>query len=286
MSLRGAVAAHAVEWLDDGPIELVGRPRDLQGEVRVDNTADERIVLRGAGLVAAGTQAPPVGAARTASQPVQLARLRSFSVRPKQRRSIPLSVDLGPHVAPGEYHAQVALGDVRRDAVLRVLPDPSLRFTPSRVMVANRPGETVTASVVAINTGNMALPVGEFGGVVLDDDLLSCRLARRALAEFDAEDDTFEDFLTEMVRQAKIVLEDPGPLVVAHRAGDLVLDPGERVTLELEITVPRQLDRHSRYTGVFTLHNAHLAFVVTPAPGSPAVPADRDEGSARATPSE
>lgn len=248
---------------------LVGTPQALRGELHLDNPTAERVSLRHGQLSATGADAPGLVPDAAGDAPTRLARVRSVRLRAGERRVVPLSVDLGPHAPPGRYTAQLQVGDLTREATLEVLPRPSLVVTPRRVVVVNRPGESSAAQVAVRNAGNVPLTIGEIGAVVLDDDVLECRILRRALAEFDEVSDDFDDFLTEVVRQAKLTLEESGLLRVANRSGEVTLAPGERAVLDLEITVPSSLDRHGRYTGAVALGDTSFGVVVVPATAHP-----------------
>lgn len=256
-------------WADAEPLVLIGTPQALRGELHLDNPTPTRVSLRRGQLLATGADAPGLVPEGAGKEPMRLARVRSVSLRPGERRVVPLSVDLGPHAPPGRYTAQLQVGDLTREATLEVLPRPSLVVTPRRVVVVNRPGETASARVAVRNAGNVPMTIGEIGAVVLDDDVLECRILRRALAEFDPNEDDYTDFLTELVRQAKLTLEEAGLLRVANRSGETTLAPGERAVLDLEVTVPSTADRHARYTGSVALGDTRFGVVVVPATAHP-----------------
>src|SRR5690606_7820910 len=100
-------------------------------------------------------------------------------------------------------------------------------------------------------------------------DVLECRILRRALAEFDPNEDDYTDFLTGLVRQAKLTLEEAGLLRVANRSGETTLAPGERAVLDLGVTGPSPADRHARYTGSVALGDTRFGVVVVPATAHP-----------------
>lgn len=260
--------AGSVRLVADRQLRLVGRPDALRGELEVTNTRSSREVVRSR-LIA--------GSGDAALRAHRDGRLKAFSLRPNETRTVPVSLRLDRHTPPGEYQVQVEVAGRSHDAVVNVLAVPRLRLEPRVVTVANQPGESVPATVFARNDGNVPLEIGEIGGLVLEDDVLACRILRRALAEFDEATDTYEDFLTETVRQAKRTLEELGPLRVHHTAGPVVVEPGRTERIDLEITVPSRLQRRGRYATSTRLHGARLRFVVAPPDHAPATPADEEQ---------
>ena len=64
---------------------------------------------------------------------------------------------LEPDTPPGEYPAEVEVGGIRREAVLRVEPDLSMHVSPRRMLAeVGRHPLTVTVA----NDGNLADPAG------------------------------------------------------------------------------------------------------------------------------
>lgn len=260
--------AGGVEVLDERPLRLVGRPEALRGQLSVTNTRSRREVVR-TRLVTDVTDAD-LRAHRDG-------RLKAFSLRPSETRTVPVSLRLDRHTPPGEYHAQVEVAGRTHDVMINVLPVSKLRLEPRTITVDNRPGESVTTTVFARNDGNVPLEIGEIGGLVLEDDVIACRILRRALSEFDDTSDTYEDFLTEAVRQAKRTLAESGLLRVHHAGGPVVVEPGQTQPVELEITVPSTLRRRGRYVTSTRVHNAALRFVVTAADQTvPSTPSDEE----------
>lgn len=257
-----------VQLIAGQPISLVGGPLALRGELVVANTEARREVVRTQLLV--DDEDGKLRAHRTH-------RLKAFSLLPNETRTVPIKFRLDRHTPPGEYRAQVDVAGSPYDAVVSVLAVPKLRITPRTIVVANVPDGPTAATIVVRNQGNVALEISDIGGVPLEDDVLACRILRRALAEFDETEDTYEDFLTETVRQAKRTLEEIRPLR-AHVVGSpIVVEPGRTQPVQLEITVPTKLQRRGGYVGSTRLHGARLAFVVVPADRTvSAAPADHD----------
>ena len=165
---------------------------------------------------------------------------------------------------PGEYRGQLGIGDARREIVVSVLENLSLSVTPGAMLIPNRPGDTVTTRIFLSNTGNVPLTVDEIGAVQLEDELLECRIARRAFDNFDSAGQTYQDFLTELVQQAKATISEIGPLVVRNKSGVATLQPGGIAPLDLDIRLPKNIDHRGSYTGIAMLYNAQLALRVVP----------------------
>lgn len=240
-----------VEWAADAPIVLVGQPGSVRGEVRLRNDSRDRTVLRDGRLVGAEDGG-------------RAGKLRPIKLKAGETRTVPLTLHLDPTTPPGEYRHELEVGGLRREAVLRVVERVDLRLQPSSLRVENRPGQTVTRTVLLTNRGNVPLTLDRVDPVVLDDVLLDCRILRRALAALDEETGTFQEFLDELVRQAKRALDETGLLPVRLAAGSVELQPGEATAADLEIDLPSGLDPRAEYRGRVGVYGASLRFTVFP----------------------
>jgi hypothetical protein len=246
-----------IDLPEDAAIVLVGQPDALQGELRVYNPGEEKLVLRDA---------------RVRSEPLRIAgrttsavhTLELIVLRPGQVRHIPMSIAISPHTPPGEYQGELEVAGRIRPIVLHVTEVVQLDISPPQLVIENRAGEKFTKSVVFTNKGNVSLTIGEIGPVVLDDELMECRVLRAATINFDDQGKSVSDYLVDIIRQSKAGLEQAGLLRVHNTAGTIVLQPGEVRLVDLEIRVPDKLERHARYFGVAALYTSNLEFVIVP----------------------
>ncbi len=250
-----------VNFAGDGPVVLVGRPDALRGDLRLRNDGPRRALLP-AGLAAgddAGSEAPaPVG------------RLRPVKVPAGETRTVPLTLRMDPTTPPGEYHQTLTVGGLRREAVLRVLERIELGIEPGALRVENRPGQTVRRAVQLVNRGNVPLTLERIDPMVVDDELLDCRILRRALAAVDEETGGLQEFLDELVRQAKRTLDETGLLELVLASGSVTLQPGESAVAELEVRVPSKLDPRARYRGRVGVYGTSLGVTLVPVGDRPA----------------
>lgn len=242
---------------EEEPIVLAGQPEALEGELPLRNPGDSRVVLRAARLRG------DLSNERGEVLPGMDQSIRPIVLRPGQARKVTVSLAVEPHTPPGEYRGEVELSGQVRPVVVHVTESVQLEITPVPVVVPNRPEEPVRKRVVFRNGGNVPLPIGEIGGVPLDDELLECRSLRAALEEFGDERGTVDGFLAESIRQAGRILRRAGVLRV-HNPTPLTLEPGEVRAVELEIRVPKDLDARTRYFGSAALYTSDLEFVVVP----------------------
>ncbi|HRF48807.1 MAG TPA: hypothetical protein PLC98_14355 [Anaerolineales bacterium] len=244
------------------PIVLVGPPESLQGEVLLHNTGAEKLILRDIRLRGDAV----TRRAAVADGPTELA-LRRVILRPGQLRRMPLQLALGPTTPPGEYHAEVQVGESVREIVIHVTEAVRLEIDPDPVIVDNQPGETITKRVVFSNRGNIPLRVGEIGAVVLDEELLNCRAGRAAVMNSGEGMRGLDDLLAEYIRQTRIALNETGLLRVHNTAGPFTLMAGEVRAVDLEFRIPDNLNRRSRYFGLAALYTSNLSIAITPTHG-------------------
>jgi sorbitol-specific phosphotransferase system component IIA len=253
-----------LEQPPDEPIVLVGPPDRLQGELRLHNPGEEKLILRDARLRA---QQPEKARAGTSALP-ELA-LRRIILRRGETRSVPFRVPADPHTPPGEYRGQFEVAGRTREVVMHITEMIRLEISPDQVLVENWPGETLRKQVVFTNGGNVPLVIGDIGPVVLDDTVFVCRTNRAAIAEVGDRVEKLDDYISELARQAKIALAQMGHLRVHFAGGQLRLEPGEVRLVDLEIRVPDGLDPRTRYVGSAAIYDTNLDFLITPTHAPP-----------------
>lgn len=249
------ILAHAA----DAPIILVGPPQALQGELRLHNPGEQKLVLRDARL-----HQTPSRAAKASLPPVPDFSIRRIVLRPGELRRVPLKIPLSPNTPPGEYRGQVEVGGHMREVVMHVTEVVQLQIAPAQLVIDNQPGATLIKHAVFTNAGNVPLTMGDIGPVVLDETLLECRTGRAAIAAVGEKITGLDDYIAEVVRQTKAALEQTGILRVHVNGSPLSLAPGEVRPVELEIRIPDNLDRRARYLGVAALYTSNLEFLLVP----------------------
>jgi hypothetical protein len=251
-------AGGGITLADDQPVVVNGDPRRLSGTLRLRNDGEEaarveRVVVRD----------PEGNLGLTAESAHRVSRR---ALDPAGEIAVKLRLRLDERTPPGEYHAEVEVGGTTRQLVVQVAQRVSVDLEPRRILVANQPGGTTTASVVVTNQGNVAVTVGEIGAVPLDDEQRDCRILRRTVDALTADERevSVERLLTEVTRASKQVLEEAGVLRIRNLSGPAEVPPGAVIRFDLSIEVPTTLDPHARYTGLAPIATGTLGFVVVP----------------------
>jgi hypothetical protein len=210
----GATKAAAARKPGTDPIVLTGPPSLLRATVSVENTVDQRVAVRGLTLHRTGRQA--------------LTGSGAALIAPGATADLPVTFRLEPDTPPGEYAAEVEVGGVRREAVLRVEPDLSMHVSPRRVLAeGGRHPLTLTVS----NDGN-----------------LTSALAAVVRAHTD---DGSPD-------------PDAGPDVTLTLTAAATVAPGTTTVLEGHLTVPEELDPTRRHTARIPVGTADLDVIILP----------------------
>lgn len=246
------------------PLLLVGPPRDVRGQFRVQNSTERKIVVRQPMLKAAAAPRVKPGTAasgKPAALPVEALALRRIIVRPGQSRPVPVALALDPRTPPGTYHADLDVEGERRSVVLHVIEDVALTIAPSDIVIPNRSGETIQKRVVFTNEGNVAVTVRSLGAVVLDEELAHCRALRGALADVAETMKTLDDFAVALGRRYRAIYQ---TLALRVQNEQVVIAPGETAAVDLKITLPEKLEARSRYTGYAAISTSTLTFTVVP----------------------
>jgi hypothetical protein len=193
-------------------IVLTGPPGLLRATVSVENAVDQRVAVRGLTLHRSGHQAVTGAGAAV--------------IAPGATAQLPVSFRLAPDTAPGEYQAEVEVGGIRREAVLRVEPDLSMRVSPRRVLAGV--GDT-DVSITVTNDGNLAIPLAAVVRARTDDGG-----------------------------------PDPGPDVTLTLADATTVAPGSTSVVRGSLGVPRDLDPTRRHTARVPVGTADLDVIILP----------------------
>src|ERR1700721_2162722 len=206
----GMRALPAVELIDhrkDGPILLVGEPRRLVGRFKLHNPADSRVVVRGARLCGA-----PVAHAHKRDELQEFPISLTAILAPNERSAVTVKVAVDADTPPGDYAAELVLGEHRYPVQLLIAESISLSVTPAEIVIENHPGERLTKRLYFTNDGNVPMNIGNIGAVVLDDELLACKTMRATLDTSSKEAKTLQEGVSIYIAQAKRQLEATGLL--------------------------------------------------------------------------
>jgi hypothetical protein len=193
-------------------IVLTGPPSLLRATVSVRNAVDQRVAVRGLTLHRSGRQA--------------LAGSGAAVVAPGATADMPVSFRLEQDTPPGEYAAEVEIGGIRREALLRVEPDLSMHVSPRRALAeVGRHAVTLTVA----NDGNLAMPLAAVVRAHTDDGG-----------------------------------PDPGPDVTLTLSAATTLAPGTTTVIQGHLTVPAELDPTRRHTARIPVGTADLDVIILP----------------------
>jgi hypothetical protein len=193
-------------------IVLTGPPSLLRATVSVENAVDQRVAVRGLTLHRSGQQA--------------LTGAGAAVIAPGATAQLPVTFRLEPGTAPGEYAAEVEVGGIRREAVLRVEPDLSLHVSPHRLL-AEVGSTPVTLRVT--NDGNVPIPLAALVRARTDDGG-----------------------------------PDPGPDVTLTLTDATTAAPGTTTVLRGSLAVPSELDPTRRHAARIPVGTADLDVIILP----------------------
>ncbi len=244
------------------PLVVVGPPRAMRGELRLQNSTERKVVLRQLQLRAA---APPRAKGARGPHPVPLpghaVALRRVVVRAGEARHVSIALALDPATPPGTYHAELDVDGDQRNVLLHVVEDVAFSMSPRELVIPNQAGAKVEKAVVIENLGNVPLTVKTIGAVVLDEELAHCRALRGALADVGDTMKNLDDFAVALGRRYRAIY---GTLALKVQNEKLTVEPGRTATLDLTITLPDKLEPRGRYTGYAAISTGALTFTIVP----------------------
>jgi hypothetical protein len=247
------------------PLVLVGPPRDIRGEFRVQNSTERKIIVRQPLLkTAAAARAKPAVQGKTpAAEPLpdMALALRRIVVRPGQSRPVPVALALDPRTPPGTYNADLDIDGQQRTVIVHVTEDVALSIAPREIVIANRAGGRVQKRIVLTNEGNVPITVRPIGVVVLDEELAHCRALRGALEDVGETMKNLDDFAVALGRRYRALYQ---TLALRVQSPEVTIPPGETQAVDLTIALPDKLEPRSRYSGYAAISTSTLTFTVVP----------------------
>jgi hypothetical protein len=239
------------------PLELVGTPRGMRGEFRVQNATERKIIVQHPVVRTAAT----TGTESIAALPTTEFALRRIIVRPGQSRPVPVALTLDPRTPPGTYEALLDVDGEQRNVIMHVTEDVALSISPQPLVIPNRPKEKVRKQVVFTNDGNVPITVKSIGTVVLDDEMAHCRAMRGALTDVGDTMEDMDDYIAALGKRYRKIYD---TLVLKVQNDEITINPGETRALQLNITVPDKLEKRSRYSGYAAIATSNLTFIIVP----------------------
>ena len=261
------ISGDSLKVQGDEPLVLTGPPHKLKGKYTLFYSGEERVRLRDTQIRNLKQKGSRAKSSLAFEQ-----KVRPLVLRPGRSRRVPLSLAMDRHTPPGEYQAELAIGDQAQAVKLFVAENIDLDISPQRLVLPNVAGATAVRRVVFTNQGNVPLIIGEIGAVPRDDDLLVCRTLRAALKAIEDEakekekekTKSFDEYMGEIFHQAQVVLANAGILRVHNKAGVVTLAPGATQAIDLEIRLPDTLDKRTRYSASAAIYTSSLSFIIVP----------------------
>ena len=165
---------------------------------------------------------------------------------------MPATIVLHPSTPPGRYEFELAIAGRRVGADAHVEEVVDLRLAPSQITILADGATTYTRTFVVENTGNVALPSGESCEAPLFD---SVDIEAAIIAGINSSDgSTAETMVRSALRNIGALLA--GTLVT--RRGSTIVQPGDKVTVDLTFELPAKLQPLRHYFASLQLYNATL----------------------------
>ena len=253
-----ANTSKGISLLDaERPLTLSGPPRGIRGEFRLENSSDDKVVIR------APQVRPPKKSRSSSAKPLADPQLvmRRIIVRARQSRPVPISLSLDPSTPPGTYHAELDIEGQVRSVVIRVTEGLSATILPDEIVLPGKAGKVFERQIIVRNDGNVPVTVPKIGTIVLDEDLVHCRALRGALADAGATMTSLDDFAVALGKRYQALYE---TLLLKVRNDRVEVAPGAEETVDLSITLPDGIDRRARYSGYAPISVLNLSIIIVP----------------------
>jgi len=248
---------------------LRGPPPHLKGDVSLVNESDEKLRVRTLAVrlatPATGGTSPYADGTTTDGRPGAPALAAGASLQlgvrlaPRDSTRVRASLTIDRHTPPGRYTVD-AEGFAAGGVELEVLERLAVELSPPRLELRGAPGETLAATLVAYNRGNVPVAIPPLALVHLEERFWMGRSLVYVLREA-GRDTTHQAFLDRLLGELKAT--DTRPMRVEVKEGGDTLDPGQTVTLHLQMQLPDELHKGRDYVRSISFMHARLFVAVT-----------------------
>lgn len=230
------------------PLHFIGPPGGCSAFADLHNRSAQKLNVRRLPIMAAGV--------RTADN-LPLTQLElSALIAPGASSRARLKLALHPQTPPGRYEAEVVVGKEPRKVTIQILEAWDVAVLPEALSIKKAPGDNgLSRTILVTNRGNMPwhVPDAVFAPLKEQEGLhRNIFQSLRASGEKGLTD-VLNDFVKRM-QETEVE-----PATVRITSSREALKPGETRELGLEISLPKELKKHRRYTGSISFENAHIA---------------------------
>jgi hypothetical protein len=250
-ALGGEPASRSIviEALDRrGPLLFAGPPTGVRGSFVLRNLGDH--VVRGLRMrIERTTLRRPDGGPLTEL-------VADAFLRAGEHARVSVSLRIDPFTAPGQYEAELVVGEHRYAALIVVAARLATVLSPALVLLSPR-HHVAETQVLVRNEGNLPLKIDNIGPVVLEQSELECLVIRDTVHRL--KHPTWDELVGTASDELKKHL-DLKPLGVRTLNKPVEVHPGAYALMLLEVTVPRELPRHRVLFGSVLIGDAPLVF--------------------------
>jgi hypothetical protein len=235
----------------DNEVVLTGPPAELRGHLTLTNNNDEMVKVRALPVMQTGSE----GSMGVAMAPLKF----SCRLNPGEQKIESILHQLPLDTAPGTYESSIMVGGEQRKLKMIVQGLIDINIHPQNFsFLDSSPGKTHTATFAVTNLGNMSFQVPDVKHVTtLDMDFL-CRAA--ALAIRNKGNEGYTQMMDELT---KSIHNDMADWVhVSVKESGTIIAPGETMILNLELTLPKDVDAKKDYAGNVRFWDKEITYVI------------------------
>lgn len=241
------------EKLTAGKDEIIlnGPPADLRGHIFISNKNTDTLRVKSLPIF----HGKKLGAVMGTDQAIRL----SCRLVPGEEKMVELWHQVHPYTEPGIYESSIMVGGEKRSVKMVVQQHIEIDVQPSSfTFLGTEPGNVHTAVFTLTNLGNIPFEVPDVKHVAaLDMDML-CRAFGVAMRQSGAEG--YEGMLNEVSKNIQTNLPDWARSTVKESGS--VLNPGEKMLINVSITMPKNCDAGRDYNGNMRFWDKDLSYVI------------------------
>jgi uncharacterized membrane protein len=232
-------------------IILNGPPADLRGHIFISNKNTDTLKVKSLPIMHGKNF---IGNMDTDN----VLRL-SCRLNPGEEKLVEIWHQLHPLTAPGTYESILLVGGEKRKVKMVVQQQIEIDIQPaSFTFLGTEPGKTHTVECTLTNLGNIPFQIPDVKHVAAVDMDMLCRAFGVAMRNNGAEG--YEQMLNEVSKNMQSNLPDWAKANV--KESGVILQPGEKILLHIDITLPKNCDAQKDYSGDIRIWDKDISYTI------------------------
>lgn len=237
--------------VENEEVILNGAPDLLCGQITISNEQSEKLSVRDLPI-----EYSAKGLLSNAAQQLRL----GLRLKPNESRKETITHQVDPQTPPGVYESFILVGGTKRKLKLVVQPTVRIDLVPlDFTFQGTAPNTKHTTYLTISNNGNLPFQIPEVKHVAIMDMDYLCKATSLAIRSKGASE-SFAGMMDELTKNISKNMSDW--LAVSIKEAGTVLAPGQKMLVELCLTLPKDADPNRDYSGEIRIWDQVVSYII------------------------